>query len=76
MIYGLGNTYLGDVFVFPRGNIDDDYLLLRDCTAHHDAYGTGTWSIGNGGWLIKFADRQIGFPKQEPPPVDTEVCGS
>jgi hypothetical protein len=74
-IYGLGNTYLGDIFVFPRESIDDAYLLLRDCTARHEDFGTGHWQYANSDWLIEYPDFRIVFPNQEPPPVDTKRCG-
>jgi hypothetical protein len=74
-IYGLGNTYLGDIFVFPRGSIDDAYFLQRNCTVRHELYGTGNWQYANDSWLIEYPDFLIVFQNQEPPPVDTRRCG-
>jgi hypothetical protein len=67
-------TSQGVVFVVPQDTPEDFFELLPDCTARNLALGTGTWGYANGGWLMQFADRSIGFPRQEPPPVNGAVC--
>lgn len=39
--------------------------LRRDCKAVSSRYGEGTWQSANGGFLIRFANVEIGFPRQE-----------
>ncbi len=39
--------------------------LRRDCKAVSSRYGEGTWQSANGGFLVRFANQEIGFPRQE-----------
>lgn len=41
--------------------------LGRSCDAFSPQYGRGRWGAANGGVLIVFARRRIGFPRQGPP---------
>lgn len=39
-------------------------VLQDDCTALSKQYGRGLWGQANGGMLIKFKRRRMGFPRQ------------
>ncbi|HTU12473.1 MAG TPA: hypothetical protein VMG08_16400 [Allosphingosinicella sp.] len=41
--------------------------LGRSCDAWSPRWGRGRWGYANGGWLVAFPGRRIGFPRQEPP---------
>jgi hypothetical protein len=73
--YQMGQTYTGDVLIIADQMPDDVNLLLRNCTARHETYGTGRWEYANDGWLIEYPDVRIVFSNEQPPPVDTKLCG-
>jgi hypothetical protein len=39
--------------------------LTKSCAARSQKYGNGSWSWANGGFLITFPDKKLGFPRQE-----------
>lgn len=39
--------------------------LRPDCKAVSARYGEGSWQSANGGVLIRFANVELGFPRQE-----------
>lgn len=41
--------------------------LGKSCDAKSPQFGRGTWGWANGGVVIQFVDKQIGFPRQESP---------
>lgn len=41
--------------------------LGRSCDAFSPQLGRGRWGWANGGWLVAFPRRRIGFPRQEAP---------
>jgi hypothetical protein len=44
------------------------YIYLgRDCGAYARRFGRGRWGWANGGVLITFPRRRIGFARQDPP---------
>ena len=47
---------------------DDIVIYLgRSCDAVSPQLGRGRWGWANGGWLVAFPGRRIGFPRQEAP---------
>ena len=40
-------------------------FLGRDCDAFSEVLGNGTWSWANGGFVVVFGQKSIGFPRQE-----------
>jgi hypothetical protein len=44
---------------------DATIYLGRRCDAYSARYGHGRWEWANGGFLVVFRGRQIGFPRQE-----------
>jgi hypothetical protein len=47
--------------------------LSYSCTAQSTAHANGVWSWANGGFIISFNDKSIGFPHQEPP-IQASKC--
>ena len=45
--------------------------LGRACDAVSPRLGRGRWGWANGGWLVAFPRRRIGFPRQEAPVAGT-----
>jgi len=39
--------------------------LGRGCDAYSKVLGSGTWAWANGGFVTRFEDREIWFPRQE-----------
>lgn len=48
--------------------------LDRTCAASSAHYGKGVWGWANGGVLITFEKRRIGFPRQDSPLDDGGKC--
>jgi hypothetical protein len=47
-----------------------EIYLGRACDARSPQLGRGRWGWANGGFLITFPRRHIGFPRQDPPISD------
>lgn len=56
-------------FVFKAKN--ETIYIGKKCDAYSKKYGKGHWGWANGGVLISFAKKQIGFPRQESPFSDS-----
>jgi hypothetical protein len=51
--------------VMRRGRLQ--IFLGRSCDARSSQFGRGHWGWANGGVLITFPRRRIGFPRADPP---------
>ena len=56
-------TYTSKSAVLTRGK--RKIVLQENCVAVSKQYGRGVWGQANGGMLIKFGQRRLGFPRQE-----------
>lgn len=50
--------------------------LGRRCDAYSPQYGRGRWEWANGGFLVVFRGRRIGFPRQEIDAGQGSACQS
>jgi hypothetical protein len=48
--------------------------LSRDCKAVSARYGEGSWQWTNGGFTVRFATQEIGFPRQEVDVGQGQAC--
>ena len=48
--------------------------LSRDCKAVSARYGEGSWQWANGGFTVRFANQEIGFPGQEVDVGQGQAC--
>lgn len=62
----------GDVYTSRRDRsgivLDSFFTTIRltpACEASSPRYGTGTWGWANGGFVVTFADRTVGFARQQ-----------
>lgn len=64
---GEGNqySYKVDNSKFELTSSNHKIVLSEDCKAKSSQFGIGTWEQSNGGFLIQFSTKKIGFPRQE-----------
>jgi hypothetical protein len=48
--------------------------LSSDCKAGSPRYGSGRWESANGGFVVIFGERRIGFPRQSVDIGQGEAC--
>lgn len=53
-------------------NTSKKIYLGKDCDAVSKLYGKGTWAWANGGFIIEFKSKELGFARQE---IDIEENG-
>lgn len=55
-------------------SVDETIYLGNNCDALSDKDERGTWAWANGGFVIEFPNRRIGFARQEQPVAGGDAC--
>jgi hypothetical protein len=61
--FGAGTEYIEKSFSKSRQGII--IYLGKECDAYSKLYGEGYWSWANGGFVVEFKTKSIGFGRQE-----------
>jgi len=61
--FGAGTEYIPKGFSKRREGMV--VYLGKECDAYSKLYGEGSWSWANGGFVVEFKDKRIGFGRQE-----------